>query len=528
MPLEDVPTQSDMLLSTPKSLKQQKDYFRAFISHKNVHRSLNRREELLPYLNSKIAVYRQYPLGYIPTHHHQVLNVGSNAVESDTSPAAIHYGKAIKHKSALDPISLQSLADMHKPTKNKTISKVTQTILEKKTKHVHSAMKSVAHEAKNKANLNAEHDNGTAHAPIQKQITSLTPFELPEGIEEANPKQALRSLAPPKPLLRSTSKTTQFVRPGVPERAEQSKPMPKKTVEKPSVQVPARPKYKESSIDDEVPTTPPVRRKKSLKQSMLLVPEERGISDSNEIVDTAESVTRIVKLKKKRASKKSLVSSTSIENVENVSSTCLVSKEKRKSDPKVSNDIQKTSSETILKQKNIQQILVSKTVDKKSGAPTTRPAGESNSVRAPLPKIKPPPKVLLMFFRYPVFSFLTFYKAAALMKKAKEESAIINDILQAEPSNEGFLASLLKKMNLVDEDSKNRINGLISPMFTAKKLISPKEIGARLKGMGNLRDITDREIEYIKRIFELVNSSGVTEDEFCVVVALAERMTMMK
>jgi hypothetical protein len=83
-------------------------------------------------------------------------------------------------------------------------------------------------------------------------------------------------------------------------------------------------------------------------------------------------------------------------------------------------------------------------------------------------------------------------------------------------------------MNLVDDESKNRINGLISPMFTAKKLISPLEIGARLKGMGNLRDITDREIEYIKRIFELVNTSGVTEDEFCVVVALAERMTMMK
>jgi hypothetical protein len=82
-------------------------------------------------------------------------------------------------------------------------------------------------------------------------------------------------------------------------------------------------------------------------------------------------------------------------------------------------------------------------------------------------------------------------------------------------------------MNLVDEESKQRINGLTAPIFTAKKYITPGELSARLRGMGHLRDISDREIEYIKRIFELVNSTGITEDEFGVVVALAERMTML-
>ena len=83
-------------------------------------------------------------------------------------------------------------------------------------------------------------------------------------------------------------------------------------------------------------------------------------------------------------------------------------------------------------------------------------------------------------------------------------------------------------MTLVDQEARQRIGGLIQPIFTAKKYITPKEISARLRGFGHLRDISDREVEYIKRIFELVNADGISEDEFSVVVALAERMTMLE
>jgi hypothetical protein len=183
------------------------------------------------------------------------------------------------------------------------------------------------------------------------------------------------------------------VRPEVLEK-ERPKILRKKTKEKDSVTLPVVPKYKESSIDDDDVPAAPVGRKKSSKKSMLLVSEERRSSDVIEKTDSTESVTRTVKLKKKRrTSRKSLMASVSIEKVEATTKTSSP-KMKRKSDPKISSEKLKSSPRILRKEEIIHHILEAKTAEKKAGVMSNR--GESNSVRAPLPKVKPPPKVFYL------------------------------------------------------------------------------------------------------------------------------------
>ncbi|KAJ3014346.1 hypothetical protein HKX48_005201 [Thoreauomyces humboldtii] len=93
-----------------------------------------------------------------------------------------------------------------------------------------------------------------------------------------------------------------------------------------------------------------------------------------------------------------------------------------------------------------------------------------------------------------------------------------------EPGHEDFLSSLVKDMNVMDEDSKLRYIRMSEPIFKDNDLISIETLGAELTRM---KWITEGEVDYITKVFELVAGDYVDQSEFCVIAALAERMTFL-
>ncbi|KAI8905290.1 hypothetical protein DFJ77DRAFT_479562 [Powellomyces hirtus] len=79
-------------------------------------------------------------------------------------------------------------------------------------------------------------------------------------------------------------------------------------------------------------------------------------------------------------------------------------------------------------------------------------------------------------------------------------------------------------MNVMDEDSKQRYIRVSEPLFKDNDLISIEDLGAELTRM---KWITAGEVDYITKVFELVAGDYVDQSEFCVIAALAERMTFL-
>ncbi|KNC97368.1 uncharacterized protein SPPG_07294 [Spizellomyces punctatus DAOM BR117] len=96
--------------------------------------------------------------------------------------------------------------------------------------------------------------------------------------------------------------------------------------------------------------------------------------------------------------------------------------------------------------------------------------------------------------------------------------------LEGEKAKEDFLSAMVKDLNVLGDDSKARYLALSEPIFKDKTLVAVEEMGAELAKMGW---VTEQEIEYINRVFELVAGDHIDQSEFCVIAALAERMTLL-
>ncbi|TPX66872.1 hypothetical protein SpCBS45565_g04222 [Spizellomyces sp. 'palustris'] len=96
--------------------------------------------------------------------------------------------------------------------------------------------------------------------------------------------------------------------------------------------------------------------------------------------------------------------------------------------------------------------------------------------------------------------------------------------LEGDKVKEDFLSAMVKDLNVLGDDSKARYLALSEPIFKDKSLVAVEEMGAELAKMGW---VTEQEIEYINRVFELVAGDHIDQSEFCVIAALAERMTLL-
>ncbi|KAI9101751.1 hypothetical protein DFS34DRAFT_611312 [Phlyctochytrium arcticum] len=112
----------------------------------------------------------------------------------------------------------------------------------------------------------------------------------------------------------------------------------------------------------------------------------------------------------------------------------------------------------------------------------------------------------------------------AMRKVRIEEGGPHRSGLEGDKAKEDFLSSLVKDMNVLDDDSKARYLALSAPIFKDRDLVSIEEMG---KGLTQKNWVSDQEVEYIKRVFELVAGDYIDQAEFCVIAALAERMTLM-
>ncbi|KAI8923325.1 hypothetical protein BC831DRAFT_39786 [Entophlyctis helioformis] len=105
----------------------------------------------------------------------------------------------------------------------------------------------------------------------------------------------------------------------------------------------------------------------------------------------------------------------------------------------------------------------------------------------------------------------------------------LQSIMAGEPlaTSKGFLTSIMQNMRVMDEETKGRLTIISAPIFKEKPMVGMMEMENALKSMNASRKLSDQEIEYIKRVFELVNDDTVDKDEFLVIAALAERMTLL-
>ncbi|KAJ3145469.1 hypothetical protein HDU89_007094 [Geranomyces variabilis] len=111
------------------------------------------------------------------------------------------------------------------------------------------------------------------------------------------------------------------------------------------------------------------------------------------------------------------------------------------------------------------------------------------------------------------------------LRKRRQSSGVPHRAgLESEDGKEDFLSSLVKDMNVMDEDSKLRYIRMSEPIFKDGDLISIDTLGAELTRM---KWITAGEVDYITKVFELVAGDYVDQSEFCVIAALAERMTFL-
>ncbi|KAH6598658.1 hypothetical protein BASA50_003693 [Batrachochytrium salamandrivorans] len=93
--------------------------------------------------------------------------------------------------------------------------------------------------------------------------------------------------------------------------------------------------------------------------------------------------------------------------------------------------------------------------------------------------------------------------------------------------NKGFLTSIIKNMSLMDDDTRDRLNIMAAPIFKERPLIGIAEMEVALRDISLIRKLGDQEIEYIKRVFELVNDDTVSQQEYIVIASLAERMSLI-
>ncbi|KAJ3148938.1 hypothetical protein HDU86_007296 [Geranomyces michiganensis] len=110
------------------------------------------------------------------------------------------------------------------------------------------------------------------------------------------------------------------------------------------------------------------------------------------------------------------------------------------------------------------------------------------------------------------------------LRKRRESNLAPHRAGLEEGAKEDFLSSLVKDMNVMDEDSKLRYIRMSEPIFKDNDLISIETLGAELTRM---KWITAGEVDYITKVFELVAGDYVDQSEFCVIAALAERMTYL-
>ncbi|KAJ3044845.1 hypothetical protein HDV00_000722 [Rhizophlyctis rosea] len=113
-----------------------------------------------------------------------------------------------------------------------------------------------------------------------------------------------------------------------------------------------------------------------------------------------------------------------------------------------------------------------------------------------------------------------------LRKQRMAEGGAHRSGLEGEKAKEDFLSSLVRDMNVLDENSKARYIALSNPLFKDKDVLSMQEMADGLQRMG--RDVSGEEVEFIKKVFDLVSGDFVDQAEFCVVAALAERMTLLE
>jgi hypothetical protein len=79
---------------------------------------------------------------------------------------------------------------------------------------------------------------------------------------------------------------------------------------------------------------------------------------------------------------------------------------------------------------------------------------------------------------------------------------------------------------VLDEGTRLRFAHLSKGIFGKTGKIGMERLASALKSV-NVQ-ITDNEIEYIKGVLELFDDTIVDQTEFCLVAAIAERMTMLE
>jgi hypothetical protein len=79
---------------------------------------------------------------------------------------------------------------------------------------------------------------------------------------------------------------------------------------------------------------------------------------------------------------------------------------------------------------------------------------------------------------------------------------------------------------VLDEATRQRFTHLSKGIFGKSGKIGMERLASALKNV-NVK-ITENEIEYIKGVLELFDDAIVDQTEFCLVAAIAERMTMLE
>ncbi|KAJ3270119.1 hypothetical protein HK104_004980 [Borealophlyctis nickersoniae] len=113
-----------------------------------------------------------------------------------------------------------------------------------------------------------------------------------------------------------------------------------------------------------------------------------------------------------------------------------------------------------------------------------------------------------------------------LRRKRMAEGGAHRAGLEGEKAKDDFLSSLISDMNVLDESSKARYLALSAPLFKDKDVLTMAEMADGLRRTSG-KEVAEEEVEFIKRVFELVAGDFVDQAEFCVIAALAERMTLL-
>jgi hypothetical protein len=92
----------------------------------------------------------------------------------------------------------------------------------------------------------------------------------------------------------------------------------------------------------------------------------------------------------------------------------------------------------------------------------------------------------------------------------------------------------LAQTTLSSEDEK-RMRGMSQRLFQDRISLSLTEVTHGIQTLAKEWNVgsshggvTDNEMEYIKKVFELFDGDHVNQKEFCLVVSLAERLNMME